>query len=95
MFYQLLIFIIAAILTFLYGFLRKKISRNKDNQFLLKVRGYYLHHSLLGLALMISPLFNVNILLFYIGLGIVIGHGFEEVYFGSKNLKTFFTFISK
>lgn len=90
-----LLFVVTSFLTFLYGVLRKKKSIYKDNQFLFKIRGYYLHHSLIGLILIMLPLFKFNIAIFYIGFGIVIGHGFEEIYFGNKDIKTFFTFISK
>ena len=70
------------------------MSRRKDGQFLFKIRGYYLHHSLAGLALILFSLLDHSMIFFYLGLGIVVGHGCEEIYFGRKDLKTFFTLVS-
>lgn len=92
---NLFVFGIAAVATFVYGFLRKKMSVRKEGQFLFRFCGYFLHHSLVGILFMILPIFHFSDILFYVGLGIVIGHGFEEVYFGKKDIKTFFTVISK
>jgi hypothetical protein len=92
---NVIVFLATTGLTFLYGVLRKKMNAKKDNQFLFKFYGYYLHHSLLGLFLIVLPLFGLSDMLYFVGIGIVIGHGFEEIYFGKKDLQTFFIFISK
>lgn len=90
-----LIFLITAILTYKYGVYRQNSNRKKAKPFKLRINGYHPHHSIFGLILMILPLFKLNIIFLFIGLGIVIGHGFEEIQFGKKDLKTFFTFITK
>ena len=95
MIYNFFVLFIVTVVTFLYGVLRKKIDKKKDNQFLFKINGYYLHHSLLGLVFMFLSLFKPDSILFVIGIGIIIGHGLEEIYFGKKDIKTFFIFISK
>lgn len=91
---SIFIFLVAAALTYGYGVFKKKSNKGKDKP-LLRVKGYHLHNSLWGILLMLLPLFEIDIVWFFIGLGIVVGHGFEEVQFGKKNLKTFLTFISK
>jgi hypothetical protein len=95
MFDLFLIFIITAFLTYRYGVFRQISNSKKVNPFKLRINGYHPHHSIIGLILMILPLFGLNIIWFFIGFGIVIGHGFEEIRFGKKDLKTFFTFLTR
>lgn len=95
MFNIFLIFLITTVLTYAYGVFRQTSNARKEKPFKLNINGYHPHHSIFGIILMILPLFRLNIIWFFIGLGIVVGHGFEEIQFGKKNLKTFFTFVSK
>jgi len=92
---KIIIFLITTITTFIYGVWKTKSYSKKRDRFLFNIKGYQLHHSILGLIIMILPLIKFDILFFWIGLGIFIGHGFEHIYLGEKNAKAFFIFVTK
>jgi hypothetical protein len=92
---KIVILLISTILTFIYGVWKAKNYSKKGRRFLLNIKGYQLHHSILGLIIMVIPLIKFDIIYFWIGLGIFIGHGLEHIFLGEKNLKAFFIFFTK
>ncbi len=91
----IILFLIAAPLTFVYGITIDHFNRKREELLQFKVKGFHLHHSLIGLVLVVFSIFTSNTLFLSVGLGIIVGHGFEELYFGHRNLKAILTFISK
>lgn len=92
---KIIILFITTTLTFIYGVWKAKSYSKKEGRFLFNLKGYQLHHSILGPIIMILPLIKFDIIFFWIGLGIFIGHGFEHIFLGEKNLKAFFIFFTK
>jgi len=89
-----LIFLASTSIMFVVGYL---ISKN-TKQHLIHWREYSFHHSILGILLILLSFFfkTYKEIVFPIGLGIYISHGFEEIYFNHISIKkAFFVFVTK
>lgn len=91
----LTLFLTTVVVTFVWGIVSNHFNQKRSNPFLFRLKGFHIHHSFIGLLLFILGLLTLNITLLFIGLGIMVGHGFEEIYFGRRNWRAFFYFITK
>ena len=84
-----LITIITLALTFSLNPLFKKVTRKYPSKL-------HIHHSVLGVLLLVIGLVIGNKDVAAIGLGIYLGHGVEEIYFNKRNVITaFFIFVTR
>jgi hypothetical protein len=85
----IIITIIMAVITFHLNPLLKKVSLKNSS-------GLHIHHSVLGLAILILGLLFKNYVVASIGLGIYIGHVAEEMYFNKRSLlKASLVFVTR
>lgn len=91
----LTLFLVTVILTFVWGIVFNHFNQKRPNPFLFRLKGFHFHHSFIGLLLFLLSLLKLNTTLLFIGFGIMVGHGFEEIYFGCRNWRAFFRFITK
>lgn len=83
-----LITIITLVLTFSLNPIFKKISKKRSFKL-------HIHHSVLGVLLLVIGLIVGNKVVTAIGLGIYLGHVVEEIYFNKRNVITaFFIFVT-
>jgi hypothetical protein len=90
---DLIIFLVSFIITFISGY----ITHKKTSQNLVHIGKYIIHHSFVGLFLIVISffVFAYKELLFAIGLGIYLSHTIEEILFNKVNyLRAFFIIIT-
>jgi hypothetical protein len=85
-----LITIATIIFTFSFTLVFKKVSKKAHSTKL------HVHHSVLGVLLLIIGLIVGNKDVTALGLGVYLGHVVEEVYFNKKSLiRAFFIFVTR
>jgi len=91
----LTLFLTTVVLTFTWGIIFNHFNQKRSTPFLFRLKSFHFHHSLIGLLLFLLGLLKLNSTLLLVGFGIMVGHGFEEIYFGCHNWRAFLHFITK
>lgn len=90
-----ILFFATVVLTFAWGIIFNHFNQKRSAPIIFRLKGFHFHHSFIGLLLFLLSLLKLNTTLLFVGFGIMVGHGFEEIYFGYRNWRAFFRFITK
>jgi len=87
-----LITVVVLVLTFLLNPVFKKINKKRP----VRPLKLHVHHSVLGVLLLIIGIITGNKTVTALGLGIYLGHVMEEIYFNKRNfIMAFFIFVTR
>lgn len=85
----LMVTISTIIITFALTPLFQKIGTKRTSKL-------HIHHSVIGVALLVAGLVLNNSILASIGLGIYTAHGFEEIYYNKRRFpRAFLVFVTR